>query len=96
MRWTARGMRWVSKMTTSPKREFVARIMRARIARGDYPDGHSLSQAQLAAEFGVTRHVIWPALATLQKEGLATLPTCGPDGDTAMSPGLRLPHDDNQ
>jgi DNA-binding GntR family transcriptional regulator len=60
-------------MTTSPKRDLVARIMRARVARGDYPDGHHLSQTRLAAEFRVTRHVIWPALAVLQREGLVSL-----------------------
>jgi DNA-binding GntR family transcriptional regulator len=57
----------------TPKRDRVARTVRARIERGDYPDGHHLSQAQLAAEFGVTRHVIWPALAALQDEGLVSI-----------------------
>jgi DNA-binding GntR family transcriptional regulator len=57
----------------TPKRDRVARIVRARIERGDFPDGHHLVQDRLAAEYGVNRDVVWYALAALQREGLVSL-----------------------
>jgi DNA-binding FadR family transcriptional regulator len=54
------------------KRDRVARLVRARIERGDYADGQHLVQSELAAECGVTRRVVWQALADLQDEGLVS------------------------
>jgi len=51
------------------KRERVAREVRAAILRGDYEDGHHLSQRRLAAEFDVDRSVVWYALTALRDEG---------------------------
>jgi DNA-binding GntR family transcriptional regulator len=56
-------------MTASLKRDFVARGIRAAIVRGDYADGFVLSQDKLAAEYGVSRQVVWNALAALEREG---------------------------
>jgi DNA-binding GntR family transcriptional regulator len=53
----------------TPKRERVARGIRAAILRGDYADGCALSQGKLAAGYGVSRHVVWSALAALECEG---------------------------
>jgi DNA-binding GntR family transcriptional regulator len=50
----------------------VARGIRAAILRGDYPDGFAFSQEKLAAEYGVHRDVVWPALAALEREGHAS------------------------
>jgi DNA-binding GntR family transcriptional regulator len=55
--------------TTTPKREQVARGIRAAILRGDYADGFALSQDKLAAEHGVNRQVIWHVLVALEREG---------------------------
>ena len=54
------------------KAQRVARLVRARIERGGYPDGHRLVQDRLAAEFGVGRSVVWQALAELQDDGLVS------------------------
>ena len=54
---------------TTPKRDRVARGVRAAILRGDYADGFALSQGKLAAEYGVHRGVVWRALAALEDEG---------------------------
>jgi DNA-binding GntR family transcriptional regulator len=56
-------------VTSTPKRERVARGLRAAILRGDYADGFALSQGKLAAEYGVNRHAVWSALAALEREG---------------------------
>ena len=53
----------------TPKRDKVARGVRAAILRGDYADGFALSQGKLAAEYGVHRGVVWRALAALEDEG---------------------------
>lgn len=55
--------------TTTPKREQVARGIRAAILRGDYADGFVLSQDKLAAEHGVNRQVVWHVLTALEREG---------------------------
>ena len=54
---------------TTPKRDRVARGVRAAILRGDYADGFALSQGKLAARYGVHRDVVWRALADLEDEG---------------------------
>jgi DNA-binding GntR family transcriptional regulator len=54
---------------TTPKRERVARGIRAAILRGDYADGFALSQDRLAGQYGVHRDVVWHALAALEREG---------------------------
>jgi DNA-binding GntR family transcriptional regulator len=56
----------------TPKRDRVAQLVRARIERGDYADGQHLVQSELAAQCGVTRHVVWYALADLQDEGFVS------------------------
>lgn len=53
----------------APKRDRVARGIRAAILRGDYADGCALSQDKLAATYGVHRQVVWHALADLEREG---------------------------
>jgi DNA-binding GntR family transcriptional regulator len=55
--------------TSTPKREHVARALRAAILRGDYADGFALSQDKLAAEYGVNRQVVSYALSALEREG---------------------------
>lgn len=54
---------------STPKRDRVARGIRAAILRGDYADGFALSQEKLATEYGVHRDVVWAVLAALQREG---------------------------
>lgn len=56
-------------MSPAPKRERVARGVRAAITRGELADGTALSPGKLAAEHGVHRQVAWQALADLQGEG---------------------------
>lgn len=51
------------------KRERVICGVRAAIMRGDYADGHHLSQDKLAEQYGVGRSVVSWALAVLQDEG---------------------------
>ena len=51
----------------------MARELRARIERGDYPDGHHLVQYRLAAELGVACDTVWRALGDLQDDGLVSL-----------------------
>lgn len=53
----------------TPKRERVARGVRAAIEHGEYADGQPLIQQRLASEYGVTRDVVWWALADLEKDG---------------------------
>jgi DNA-binding GntR family transcriptional regulator len=54
---------------STPKRARVACGIRTAIVRGDYADGFPLSQAELAAEYGVNREVVWSVLAALEREG---------------------------
>jgi DNA-binding FadR family transcriptional regulator len=51
------------------KHDRVARLVRARIERGEFPDGHHLVQGKLAAEYGVHRDVVWQALSALADRG---------------------------
>ena len=52
-----------------PKRERVARGVRAAIERGEYADEQPLIQQRLASEYGVHRDVVWMALADLEENG---------------------------
>ena len=52
-----------------PKRERVARGVRAAIERGEYADEQPLIQQRLASEYGVHRDVVWMALADLEEDG---------------------------
>jgi DNA-binding GntR family transcriptional regulator len=54
---------------STPKRDRVARGIRAAILRGDFADGCALSQDKLAAEYGVHRTVVWNVLTALKLEG---------------------------
>jgi DNA-binding GntR family transcriptional regulator len=54
---------------STPKRDRVARGIRAAIVRGDYADGFALSQDKLAAQYNVNRQVVWHVLAALEREG---------------------------
>jgi DNA-binding GntR family transcriptional regulator len=57
----------------TPKRDRVAKAVRARIEHGDYADGQHLIQDKLAAEYCVNRDVVWFALGQLQKERFTSL-----------------------
>ncbi len=57
------------RRASTPKRDRVARGIRAAILRGDYADGVALNQSKLAARYGVHWSVIWNALADLEREG---------------------------
>src|ERR1700692_3013331 len=57
----------------APKRDRVAKGVRAAIESGYYADGQLLSQERLAAEYGVDRGTVWNALAVLRHEGLTSL-----------------------
>lgn len=59
----------MSTRRTTPKREQAKRAIRAAILRGDYADGHALSQDKLAAEYGIGRQVVWHVLIALEREG---------------------------
>jgi DNA-binding GntR family transcriptional regulator len=59
----------VTRTPATPKREQVARGVRAAILRGDYADGFALSQEKLAAQYRVHRDVVGHALAALEREG---------------------------
>ena len=52
---------------TTPKRERVARGIRAAILRGDYADGFAISQDKLAEQYGVNRQVVWFVLAAHER-----------------------------
>jgi DNA-binding GntR family transcriptional regulator len=54
---------------STPKRDRVARGIRAAILRGDYADGFALSKDKLAAEYGVNRAVVSSVLTALEREG---------------------------
>jgi DNA-binding GntR family transcriptional regulator len=54
---------------STPKRDRVARGIRAAIQQGDYADGFPLSREKLAAEYGVHREVVWAVLVALEREG---------------------------
>ncbi|RSS53174.1 GntR family transcriptional regulator [Streptomyces sp. WAC01280] len=63
---------------TRPKWQQVADTLRRRIASGEYPPRHLVSEVQLEAEFGVARTTIRKATAALRKDGLiVTTPGMG-------------------
>lgn len=55
---------------TRPKWVQIAEIVRARIASGEYPQHHLISEVQLAEEFEVTRVTIRKMTAALREAGL--------------------------
>jgi GntR family transcriptional regulator len=57
---------------TRPKWEQIADVLRRRIASGEYPARHRLSEVRLEAEFGVARVTIRKVTAALREEGLIT------------------------
>lgn len=57
---------------TRPKWQQIADVVRARIASGEYPARHLVSEVQLEREFGVTRTTVRKATAALREEGLIT------------------------
>jgi GntR family transcriptional regulator len=63
---------------TRPKWEQVAAVVRERIASGEYPPSHLLSEVQLEGEFGVARSTIRKAMAALREDGsILTTPGMG-------------------
>jgi GntR family transcriptional regulator len=55
---------------TRPKWEQIADVIRQRIADGEYPPHHLISEVRLEAEFGVARVTVRKATAALREEGL--------------------------
>lgn len=55
-----------------PKWEQVAKEIRARIARGQYPPSHLISEVQMEQEFGVARNTVRKVTAALREQGLIT------------------------
>ena len=53
----------------APKRIRLARILRARIQRGDFSDGQYLSRVKLAAEYDVSPNTVLYALSMLHGNG---------------------------
>ncbi len=60
------------------KWEQVAEVVRSRIASGEYPPRHLISEVKLEQEFGVARVTVRKATAALRGEGLiVTTPGMG-------------------
>ncbi|MBR7672282.1 GntR family transcriptional regulator [Streptomyces daliensis] len=57
---------------TKPKWEQIADVIRSRIASGEYPARHLLSEVQMEQEFGVARVTVRKVTAALREEGLIT------------------------
>ncbi|MDH2387298.1 MULTISPECIES: GntR family transcriptional regulator [Streptomyces] len=57
---------------TRPKWTQIADLIRDRIATGEYPPRHLLSEVQIEREFGVARMTVRKATAALREEGLIT------------------------
>jgi DNA-binding GntR family transcriptional regulator len=53
----------------APKPIKLARILRARIQRGDFSNGHYLSRIKLAAEYDVSPNTVFYALSALYDNG---------------------------
>ncbi|MFC1434276.1 GntR family transcriptional regulator [Streptacidiphilus sp. N1-3] len=63
---------------TQPKWEQIAALVRERIASGEYPANHLLSEVQMEAEFGVARQTVRKAMAALREDGsIVTTPGMG-------------------
>lgn len=57
---------------TQPKWQQIADLLRARIASGEYPHQHLISEVQLERELGVNRKTVRKAMDALRSEGLIT------------------------
>ncbi|MEV7777652.1 GntR family transcriptional regulator [Kitasatospora sp. NPDC088351] len=57
---------------TQPKWQQIAELLRARIASGEYPPRHLISEVQLESELGVNRKTVRKATDALRTEGLIT------------------------
>ncbi|GGZ12244.1 hypothetical protein GCM10010387_00100 [Streptomyces inusitatus] len=55
---------------TRPKWQQIADVIRQRIASGEYPARHLVSEVRLESEFGVARTTVRKATAELRDEGL--------------------------
>lgn len=63
---------------TRPKWTQIADVLRERIASGEYPVNHLISETRLEQEFGVARVTVRKVTAALRKEGLiVTTPGMG-------------------
>ncbi|WP_432060641.1 GntR family transcriptional regulator [Streptomyces sp. S1] len=63
---------------TRPKWQQIADVLRRRIADGEYPPRHLVSEVRLEAEFGAARTTVRKATAALREEGLiVTTPGMG-------------------
>src|SRR3954453_6131176 len=59
-------------MTETLRYRQVAETIRRRIGVGDYPSGALETEAQLGADFGVSRITVRKALELLRDEGIVT------------------------
>ncbi|OKK02922.1 GntR family transcriptional regulator [Streptomyces sp. CB03234] len=57
---------------TRPKWVQIADVIRERIATGEYPPRHLISEVRLEQEYGVARITVRKATAALREEGLIT------------------------
>ncbi|MFF4532668.1 GntR family transcriptional regulator [Streptomyces sp. NPDC001407] len=55
---------------TQPKWTQIAAVIRERIASGEYPVNHLISEMRLEQEFGVARVTVRKVTAALREEGL--------------------------
>ncbi|WP_206330131.1 GntR family transcriptional regulator [Streptomyces telluris] len=55
---------------TRPKWTQIAEVIRQRIASGEYPVNHLISETQLEQEFGVARGTVRKVKTALRDEGL--------------------------
>lgn len=55
---------------TRPKWEQIADVIRQRIASGEYPPHHLISEVQMESEFGVARGTVRKVTGALRDEGL--------------------------
>lgn len=63
---------------TQPKWKQIAEVLRRRIASGEYPTHHLVSEVQMEQEFGVARVTVRKATEALRREGLiVTTPGMG-------------------
>lgn len=63
---------------TRPKWMQIADVIRERIADGEYPPNHLISEVRMEQEFGVARTTVRKVTAALRAEGLiVTTPGMG-------------------
>lgn len=63
---------------TRPKWEQIAALIRQRIATGEYPPNHLISEVRMEQEFDVARGTVRKVTAALRAEGLiVTTPGMG-------------------